>query len=140
MHDNECIIITLTHVHIATYVVHIFFFMFIGLSKIAITFIPLLGVPMGLLRPCMPPMLSSIINLGCKSWNDHGNIGILQRMVGVITTVYAAHAVVATCVFLITVVLIYPTEVKLILVEAMKRLRRFLFFEKLCTYLNFQFF
>ncbi|OXA49501.1 hypothetical protein Fcan01_15713 [Folsomia candida] len=104
-----------------TNIVHRFYFVFIVLSKMAVIFMPMTCFTFGLLRPCMPPTWTSVIYLTCESWDDHGNTGFMFRIWGAILLYYLSLSVVATGVFAITIVLIYPNEVKLILLEAMLR-------------------
>ncbi|OXA54308.1 hypothetical protein Fcan01_11276, partial [Folsomia candida] len=101
-------------------IVHIYYIVVVALSVLAIILMPITCLTFALLRPCMPPTWTSIIYLECKSWDDDGNTGMWFRSFGAILLYYFSLTVVATAVFGIIIVLTYPTEVKLILIELMK--------------------
>ncbi|OXA53666.1 hypothetical protein Fcan01_11282 [Folsomia candida] len=101
-------------------IVHKYYIVFVSLSMMGIILMPIACFMFGLLRPCMPPTLTSVIYLKCKSWDDHVSTGIFFTTCGAILLYYLSLSVVATAAFGITIVLDYPTEVKLILVELMK--------------------
>lgn len=102
-------------------IVHLYYIGFIALSKMAVVMLPLPCFATGLLLPCIPPVWSSVIYLECNSWDDDGNSGFIFRMYGAILCYYLGFSVISTGVFVITVVMIYPAEVKLILIESISR-------------------
>ncbi|OXA54307.1 hypothetical protein Fcan01_11277 [Folsomia candida] len=102
-------------------IVHKYYIVFVALSMMGIILMPIACFMFGLLRPCMPPTLTSVIYLKCKSWDDHVSTGIFFTTCGTILLYYFSLAAVATAAFGITIVLDYPTEVKLILIDLMKR-------------------
>lgn len=88
---------------------------------ISVVSIPIACFGLALLRPCMPPVLTSEIYLECKSWNHNGNSGIIFRTLGAVLFSYFGAAIVCAGTFTVTVVLTYPSQVKLILLESMNR-------------------
>ncbi|OXA54613.1 hypothetical protein Fcan01_11137 [Folsomia candida] len=101
--------------------VHLYYAWFVVLSKITVILMPAACTAIAIVRPCMPPAWSSVIYLKCESWDDDGNSGIIFRICGALPYYYLGMSLASTTVFVFTVVLIYPAEVKLILLESINR-------------------
>lgn len=83
---------------------------------------PIFGFVFAMVRPCMPPILTSMLVSECsKSWRDEGDIGILFRIFSAILLAWLSATIVTIVDFVIPLVLIYPTVVKLIILEKMLR-------------------
>ncbi|XP_035708199.1 uncharacterized protein LOC118435843 [Folsomia candida] len=87
----------------------------------AIALAPPAIASLSLFRPCMPPILTSMIYLECKSWSDHGHTGIMFRLGISILTGYTWTLATATAVVAVVVFLLYPVEVKLINLQVLKQ-------------------
>lgn len=59
--------------------------------------------------------------LGCTSWDDSGEMGIFTRIVVAIFSSYFAVVASGTAFFPMAAIFLYPVEVKLLLLEGMKR-------------------
>lgn len=93
---------------------------FITLAIMGVILLPITVLTFALLRPCMPPIFTSVIYLECKSWEDDGNIGLVFRICGAILTFHLGVSLVSTFVFACDIVLIYPTVVELIILDGMQ--------------------
>ncbi|OXA37988.1 hypothetical protein Fcan01_27245 [Folsomia candida] len=82
---------------------------------------PFMAVIYSLLRPCMPPVLTSVIFPNCKSWDDDAGTSFSARLFGSIMMGCVAFPLLTTVIFSIAVVMVYPTVVKLVLIQTMMR-------------------
>lgn len=100
---------------------NIHFVLILSLGFGTMILLPFVIASMTLFMPCMPPILTSMIYLECKSWEDDGQAGILVRMGVSILTGYCRTTMTnATC-LVVGVLLLYPVEVKLIILKVLKR-------------------
>lgn len=95
------------------------YFVYIGILAILTE----IGVPltlsfMALVRPCMPPLASSMLN--CNSWHADSDIGILCRIVVAILEAYTWKVNLGIIAEGMFVVLLYPGEVALLLINTLE--------------------
>lgn len=104
------------------FIVHTYFISMIVMSMAALIFLPAAMSVLALTMPCMPPILTSMVYLECRSWVDNGQTGVSFRVGLAITTYYYWTMVTSFIIISIIIVLLYPIEVKLIILEGIKRL------------------
>lgn len=90
----------------------------------AIALVTIFSFAFAIIRPCMPPVVTSAIYLECQSWDDDGETGFLFRILAAIVPIYLSALLANVVVFTITVALMYPTLVKLIILKSMDRLQK----------------
>ncbi|OXA48567.1 hypothetical protein Fcan01_16513 [Folsomia candida] len=103
------------------FIVHTYFISMIVMSMAALIFLPAAMSVLALTMPCMPPILTSMVYLECRSWVDNGQTGVSFRVGLAITTYYYWTMVTSFIIISIIIVLLYPIEVKLIILEGIKR-------------------
>ncbi|OXA49633.1 hypothetical protein Fcan01_15554 [Folsomia candida] len=101
--------------------VNTFYLCFIAQCIIGVCILPIIGFAFGLIRPCMPPALTSSMGQECKSWDHVGQIGIVFQTCLSILLGYIAGQLAANVVFAVGIVLVYPTVIKLIILDSIAR-------------------
>ncbi len=90
-------------------------------AELTLVLMPLAIPLLSFIRPCMPPLISSMAFLPCKSWNDHGNAGILTKLCISIFEWYTWAMGVGVVVFAIFVLFVYPIEVILLVLKTLEQ-------------------
>lgn len=69
----------------------------------------------------MPPALTSSIVLNCKDWRHDGDVGLVVRLVLVVYEFYAWMVIMGVVGIGFYVALLYPVEVKLLILDYIEK-------------------
>lgn len=84
--------------------------------------VPIAVFTLALFRPCMPPILTSMLYLQ-YSWADSGQSGIMFKTATAILMSYFWFMIPGTVLTEVLLFLLYPAEVKLMILKEIKRLK-----------------
>lgn len=98
------------------------YFVILGFLAVSLVVsLPLAVSLLGLVKPCMPPLLSSMMILDCKDWDDDGDSSFLTRLGIGVFEYYTWLVIISTLSYGLYIPLLYPVEIKLFILEVMKQ-------------------
>ncbi|OXA54321.1 hypothetical protein Fcan01_11453 [Folsomia candida] len=102
-------------------IVHRYYLLFANLLNFTVLDFPIAITVLSLFQPCMPPLLSSMLILDCKSWSDDGGSRIMSRIGIALVEGYTWTMAASIAGFTIIVVLTYPVEIILLWITLLRR-------------------
>ncbi|OXA38638.1 hypothetical protein Fcan01_26589 [Folsomia candida] len=101
--------------------VHRYFVIFGATVVSTFVLVPCAVSVMSFFQPCMPPVLTSTMILNCKNWRHDGEAGLLIKFVVGIYEFYAWMVILGTVGIGVYVALLYPVEVKLLILDYIEK-------------------
>lgn len=95
--------------------------MYTLLSSLAGIGLPLIFFPMGIIAPCSPPIISSVIPMICPTLGHVGNLSIQLRLSAGMLAGYLCNSIGALVGLVLCSVTIHPSRVELLLLGEVER-------------------